>query len=114
MDNIELFAYIVFGIQFFHSIEELLTGFHKKWYLVKLPFNAFLLFEICFTIFWGIILYFEAIPIRYELLAFYLILMFANGVQHVVWWGSEKKYVPGLYTAILHILVFLIFYLRTI
>jgi hypothetical protein len=46
--------------------------------------------------------------------SFFLALMFANGVQHVVWAGVVKKYVPGLITAPIHILVFMLFYLQIV
>jgi len=53
-------------------------------------------------------------PFRLQLLAFFLALMFANGVQHIVWAGSVKRYVPGLITSPIHIVLFLIFYYRTL
>ena len=36
--------------------------------------------------------------------------MFANGVQHVIWASVVKQYVPGLITALLHVMISLIFY----
>ncbi len=114
MTNLELFATIILFIQIAHSIEELSTGFHKKWYLFKMSFKVFLTFEICFTLFWSSVIFFQNFPSREILLSFFLILMFANGVQHLVWAGSVKKYVPGLYTAFLHILIFLVFYFQII
>jgi len=36
--------------------------------------------------------------------------MFANGIWHIVWWAIEKKYVPGLLTAPLHLIAFIYFY----
>ena len=35
-------------------------------------------------------------------------------VQHIVWAGNAKKYVPGLITAPIHIVVFLVFYSKAI
>lgn len=100
-------------VQLIHSVEELSTGFHKKWYLFKMPFLVFLSFELIFSGFWIFVL-FSSLPYREYLQAFFLILMFANGVQHLVWWGFEKKYIPGLITAFAHLLVFLIFYFKFI
>ncbi len=105
-------ALISFGVQLLHSFEELLTGFHKKWYVFKMPFEVFLVFEICFSLFWGMVIFNHGFPARDGLLGFFLALMFANGVQHLVWSGCVKKYVPGLVTAPVHILVFLIFYFQ--
>lgn len=111
---LEQFAQISYSIQLLHSFEELSTGFHKKWYLFKMPFKVFLTFEICFSIFWGVVVFNNNFPARAPLLAFFLALMFSNGVQHLVWSGYVKKYVPGLITAPIHVLVFLIFYYQAL
>lgn len=110
MMNLEVFFIISLLVQLVHSAEELLTGFHRQWYLFKMPFSVFLLFEVVFSSFWVWVLLQADFPHRIGLQMFFLILMFANGVQHIVWWGSVKKYVPGLITAFLHIAVFLAFY----
>jgi hypothetical protein len=112
MELLQQFFSISLFVQLVHSVEELSTGFHKKWYLFKMPFKVFLTFEICFTLFWSSVVFFHKFPFRDSLMAFFLVLMFANGVQHLVWAGSVKKYVPGLYTAFLHILIFLVFYFQ--
>ncbi len=114
MENIQQFFSIILIIQIIHSIEELTTGFHKKWYLTKIPFWVFLLFELCFSGFWIYVLFTETFPNRAYFQASFLILMFANGIQHIIWAGVVKKYVPGLLTAILHIVVFLMFYFQAI
>lgn len=110
MELVLTYGTIALFIQLAHSIEELLTGFHKKWYLVKLPFSFFLVFEVIHNIFWFSVFRVGSFPARLQLMSFFLVLMFANGVQHVVWAGSVKKYVPGLITAVLHIVNFLVFY----
>jgi len=104
------FYTIALFIQLLHSLEELSTGFHKRWYLFKIPFRTFLTFEIVFSLFWILILLIQPIPYREFFQAFFLVLMFANGIQHIVWFGSEKRYVPGLITAIAHVIIFLVFY----
>ncbi len=109
---VEGFALILFLVQLVHSVEELSTGFHKKWYLFKMPFYVFLSFEIIHNLFWGSVLFFKQFPSRDYFLAFFIILMFANGIQHIVWYGMVKKYVPGLITAPIHIVIFLFFYLQ--
>ena len=41
----------------------------------------------------------------------FLLLMFANGVQHLVWWGNVKKYVPGLITAFIHVAIGIFYFI---
>ncbi len=105
-------VYMIFLIlQCLHSLEEIATGFHKKWYLFTMSFSLFLTWEILFQTFWIFILFSSDFPQRNSFMAFFTLLMFANGVQHLVWAGVIKKYVPGLFTAPLFILAFLWFYL---
>ena len=111
---IELYAPLVFSLQIVHSIEELSTGFHRKWYLFKMPFWVFLTFELIHNLFWGFVIFNVKFPNRDNLMLFFLVLMFANGIQHIVWAGMAKKYVPGLVTAPLHIILFLMFYYNSI
>ena len=112
MIHLEQFFLISLIVQLAHSIEELSTGFHKKWYLFKMPFWIFFLFEIVFTAFWVSVLLLTGFPHRESFQLAFLILMLANGIQHVIWACIVKKYVPGLVTAHLHILVFLLYLLR--
>ena len=112
--NIEFFAIIILFVQILHSIEELAAGFHKKWYLTKLSFKTFLSFEIVHNIFWSSVVFIKSFPYRDELLLFFFVLMFANGVQHLVWAGAKKTYVPGLITAPIHVVIFLMFYFQII
>lgn len=107
----ESFYIYVLCLQIVHSLEELTTGFHKRWYLFKMPFWVFLLFEIIFTSFWILILLNPGFPNRELFQKIFVLLMFANGIQHLVWFGVEKKYVPGLITAPIHVLLFSYFYL---
>lgn len=110
MSNLELFASIMFVVQLVHSAEELKTGFHKKWFLFKMKYRTFLIFEILHNSFWLLVLLFKNFPYREQLLLFFIFLMLANGIEHVVWGFVQRKYVPGLITAPLHILIFVIFY----
>lgn len=109
MVNVELFATIMFVVQLVHSLEELKTGFHKKWFLFKMPFWVFFTFEIVHNLFWGSVLLFKSFPSREYFLVLFIVLMFANGVEHLVWWAFVKKYVPGLITAPIHVVLFLVF-----
>lgn len=112
VNYLEQFFIVTLLIQVAHSIEELCTGFHKKWYLFKMPFLIFLVFELSFSALWVAVLIFPNFPNRVFWQELFLVLMFANGVQHLVWAGSVKKYVPGLITAPLHLITFLVFYSR--
>lgn len=112
MHLIIYFATIMYVIQVLHSVEELSTGFHKKWFLFKMPFRTFLSFEIFHNLFWLLVLLLPTFPYRIQLLAFFIVLMFANGIEHVIWALSIKKYVPGLITAPIHIILFFIFYFQ--
>lgn len=114
MNLLEQFFAISLLIQVIHAIEELATGFNKKWYVFKMPFWVFLLFEVIFEGFWIAVYLFPDFPNRPALQAFFLALMFANGIQHLVWAENVKKYVPGLITAPAHIIVFLMLYFRAI
>jgi hypothetical protein len=112
MNLLEQFFVVSLCIQIVHACEELLTGFHKKWYVTHMPFWIFLLFEIAFEGFWIFVWLLPDFPNRGFLQSFFLILMFANGVQHIVWAGNVKKYVPGLFTAFFHVFIFLLFYFQ--
>ena len=112
MSLLEQFFTISLLVQIAHSVEELSTGFHNKWYVFKMPFWVFLAFELVFESFWIEVWLLHDFPSRTQLQVFFLALMFANGVQHIVWAGNVKKYVPGLITAPVHILVFLVYYFR--
>lgn len=109
MESVVPIATVMFFVQIIHSLEELTTDFHKKWFLFKMPFWIFLTFEIIHTTFWAIVLLIQNFPFREQFLLFFIILMFANGLEHVIWAIKVKKYVPGLVTAPIHILLFVTF-----
>jgi hypothetical protein len=114
MIDINFIATAMFFVQIAHSIEELSTGFNEKWYLAKLSFNTFLTFEIFHNLFWALVVFIKDFPARNQLILFFIALMFANGIQHIVWFGFKKKYVPGLVTAPIHLILFFIFYFQFI
>lgn len=114
MESLETFFAILLGIQFFHSIEELSTGFHRQFPLGAMKFSTFLAFEVIFLGFWVVVFFMQALPYRELLMAFFNVLMFANGLWHMVWWGIEKRYVPGLVTAPLLVVTFLVFYFKVL
>lgn len=108
MNNVQTIASLMFFVQILHSIEELLTGFHRRWYVFKMPFWVFLTFEIVHNFFWGVVIFTHWLPYKPQLTMFFIALMLVNGIQHFVWSAVTKKYVPGLITAPLHIVLFLI------
>lgn len=109
MNQTELIGTLMFLVQLAHSSEELLTGFHKKWFLFKMPFKVFLGFEIIHNLFWASVLFFREFPQRELLITFFIYLMLANGLEHIIWAIIKRGYVPGLITAPIHILLFLIY-----
>ena len=110
MGQIVQFAALFYIIQLAHSLEELITGFHKKWYLFKIPFSLFFTFGVFHSLFWGLVLIQNQFPFRTQLLAIFILLMFVNGIQHLIWFATVKKYVPGLLTAPAFVVLFFIFY----
>src|SRR3989339_1013415 len=110
MLSFQSIAQLMYFVQLLHSSEELLNNFHKKWFFRKLTFKFFLSFEIAHNIFWGLVIFIPTFPFRFPLLGLFILLMFANGIEHVVWYMWEKKYVPGLLTAPVHIIIFIAFF----
>ena len=114
MATLEIYFIIFLIIQFFHSIEELTNKFHKKFPFGKLKFKNFFLFEVLFLAFWLSILILDQLKYRNILMSIFILLMFANGIWHIVWWRMKKKYVPGIFTAPWFVIVFLFFYFQTL
>ncbi len=112
MNLLQLFASLILVVQIVHSIEEITTGFHKRWFFFKMSFKFFLIFEILHNLFWIAVVLFQQFPYRLNLLALFIVLMFAQSLWHLAWWTMEKKYVPGLITAIIHVALFLVFYFQ--
>lgn len=110
MDIIWL-ARILYAIQLAHSVEEIATGFPEKWFYRWFSARSFLIFEILHNIFWGIAVFAPGVPQRIFLPALFSLLMFANGIEHIVWYMKEKKYVPGLITAPFHVAAFAFYFL---
>lgn len=74
--------------------------------------KTFVIFEVLFIGFWIVVLLSPVLAYRDELMALFALLMFSNGLWHVVWWGIVKKYVPGLISAPFFIVTYLIFYFQ--
>ena len=100
--------FVAFGLtQLVHSQEEIWAGFHKRWFLFTMPRWVFIGFEMLFSL--PIIIYLvnPNLPYANGYLQVFAILMFINGIEHIVWALVEKKYVPGLITAPIFVIIFL-------
>lgn len=82
---------------------------------MKVTGLQFAVFELVFQLVWMLPLFLSNFPGRDSMLWFFPLLMFANGVWHIVWfWFFEKlkRYVPGLITAPIFVIAFVIMYLN--
>jgi len=75
-----------------------------------MPRWVFVLFEVVFSI--PIIVYLvnPNLVFANAYMSVFAVLMFMNGIEHVIWALVKKSYVPGLFTAPILILIFLMFY----
>lgn len=113
INNLETYYLILVVVQLFHSQEEIWNNFEKKWPLWKMSRKFFVGFEIFFSILILSVYFFKDFPLRDILMLSFNIVMFANGVWHIMWAGIKKTYVPGLVTAPIIIVLFLMFYFNT-
>ncbi len=110
MENIILAFTASSLIQVLHSTEEIYTHFEQRWPLWKTSRATFISFEIVFSLIFLYVFFFQ--PFFYFIFAkSFLLLMFANGLWHLFWGWNERRYVPGLITAPLHILNSTIYFL---
>jgi len=112
MKSLELYYSVLVTIQLFHSLEEILTHFEKRWPLWKMPRWFFVLFEIIFSAFITLLVFAQSFPYRSILMEAFILLMFVNGIWHSVWAIIERKYVPGIVTAPFAIVTFILFYFQ--
>ena len=110
MLNPETYILLMLFVQIAHSFEEITQGFAEQWFFIRLNERAFLIFEIVHNVFWTLIFLIPSIPYQKELLSFFALLMFANSIEHIVWAMWKKKYVPGLITALLHLILFIAYF----
>jgi Protein of unknown function with HXXEE motif len=97
-------------IQIIHSLEEIITRFDRRWPLWQMKRSTFISFETLFTLLFLSVL-FISLPFQEIFAKTFLLSMFANGIWHIFWAGSEKRYVPGLITAPLHVINSAFFFL---
>ena len=110
MAQIEYYFIILLILQVVQFLEQFFLGFHKKFPLFKFSSRSFIIFEILFLGFWIAVFFLKDLPLHSGLLSVFNLLMMISGVLHMGWWLSEKKYVPGLATAPLVIIIFMTFY----
>lgn len=67
--------------------------------------STFVVFEILFAALFVSVLISD-VSFKVLFAKAFILLMFANGIWHIFWALSEKKYVPGLITAPFHLLIF--------
>jgi hypothetical protein len=102
--------FMLFGItQLIHSQEEVWTGFHKRWFF-KMSRRAFVSFEVVFSAIILAYMIWPNLPFANVYMPLFALLMFANGVEHVVWAAIEKRYVPGLVTAPIFLIIFAFYF----
>lgn len=111
MNTVESYFILLGVIQIAHSIEEISMGFAKRWPVWRMSQKTFVVFEIVFNALILLGIFYKQFPYREILMPAFNLLMFANGVWHLMWAGVEKKYVPGLITAPILIIVFIFFYI---
>jgi hypothetical protein len=92
--------------QLAHSQEEIWTGFHRRWFVFTMPRWLFIAFEVLFSI--PIVAYIvnPHLPLANIYMPGFALLMFINGIYHITWAMVSKKYMPGLVTAPLFIVIF--------
>jgi|SRR3990167_11090852 len=110
MELIEQFYIYFVIIQLLHSQEEIHFHFEKVWPLWKMSRKFFITMEITLSLILISGIFVKEIPYRFYLMAFFNILMFANGTWHITGAALSKKYIPGLYTAPFAVILFLIYY----
>ena len=113
--GVEYYFMVFVFLQFLHSQEEQWSNFHERWPYMKVTGLQFAVFELVFQLVWMLPLFLSNFPGRDSMLWFFPLLMFANGVWHIVWfWFFEnlKRYVPGLITAPIFVIAFVIMYLN--
>lgn len=107
-------AYVYFVLlgltQLAHSQEEIWTGFHKSWFVFTMPSWVFIVFEVLFSI--PIIAYIANPHLLYAdvYMPAFALVMFVNGIGHIVWGLVARSYVPGLVTAPFFIAIFVFYY----
>ena len=103
--------FIIFGIvQLIHSQEEIWTGFHKKWFLFTMPRWVFIGLEAVLTFFILFYMFNPDAPGGQGFMYWFIFAMLLNGMEHIIWAAVKKRYVPGLVTAPIFVVLFGLYY----
>ena len=106
MNNLESYYLALVVTQLLHSQEEIWTRFENKWPLWKMSRKFFICFEVLFSILIISLYLFKNFPQRELSMLIFNVLMFANGIWHLMWAGIKKQYITGLITAQIFIIVY--------
>lgn len=105
------YYYLAFVIvQLIHSQEEIWTGFHKRWFVFKMPRWVFVTFELVFSAVIVSYALWPDLPFSSLVMPSFVLIMLINGIGHIVWGLIERRYVPGLVTAPFFIVLFTVYY----
>lgn len=103
--------FVLFGLtQLAHSQEEIWTGFHKRWFVFKMPQWLFIVFESALSILIIVYIIWPGLPFAGILMPAFALIMLINGLGHVIWAIIERQYVPGLATAPLFLIIFAFYF----
>lgn len=97
-------------IQLIHSQEEIHMHFNDKSPVFKIRRKPFLILEALFSLF---IICWVFVPISVVGTIWkhiFILLMFGNGVEHLLWAYLKKGYVPGLVTGFILFIEFILYY----
>lgn len=105
--------YVAFALtQLLHSQEEIWTDFHKKWFVFTMPRWSFVGFEAVLSIFIVLYLFKPELPFANQFMILFSLVMFINGIGHIVWALVKRSYVPGLITAPIFVILFCLYYFK--
>lgn len=105
--------FVLFGLaQLAHSQEEIWTGFHKKWFVFTMPRWAFIAFEVLFLAVMFLYILRPELAFAATYMKLFALVMLINGIGHIVWGLVLRKYVPGLITAPIFVVIFFFYYAK--
>jgi hypothetical protein len=101
MTKIAYIIIILTAVLLAHLLEEVKTGFRKKFILGRMPKTAFVLFNVAIYSYAliTIILAFKNNPVAYQLAWIYGVAMILNAALHIGIMAVKRSYFPGGITA---------------
>ncbi len=107
--------FVMIGLtQLVHAQEEIWANFHKRWFVFTMPRWIFITFEVVFSA--VIVAYIVKADLAFAgiFVPLFCLTMFVNGIGHIVWGLVTKKYVPGLVTAPILSILFVLYFISLI